>query len=143
MKVMRIRWTAAGLGAVALAMLTACEVTGVDGTVGVGYVGGYYEPYGYEYGGWGAGYRVGPGRGGDRREGGDHREDRGGDHREDRGGDRHQDGGGDQHRDGGGDQHRDGGGDRRRPDAPRASQAYRSAPASRPTPSIPNRPRGR
>jgi hypothetical protein len=30
----------------------------------VGYVGGYYEPYGYEYGGWGPGYHVGPWRGG-------------------------------------------------------------------------------
>ena len=105
MKVMRIRWMAACLGALALAMLNACEVSGVgvDGSVGVGYVGGYYEPYGYEYGGWGPGYRVGPGRGGDRRGGGE--------------GDHHQ-------------------------DAPRASHTYRSAPASRPTPSIPNRPRG-
>jgi len=33
---------------------------------GYGYVGGYYEPYGYEYGGWGPGYRVGPPRGGER-----------------------------------------------------------------------------
>jgi len=114
MKVMRNRWMAACLGAFALALLNACEVTGVgvDGSVGVGYVGGYYEPYGYEYGGWGSGYRVGPGRGGDRR-GGD-----GGDHRGGEGGYHHQ-------------------------DAPRASShAYRSAPASRPTPSIPNRPRG-
>ena len=69
---MRNRWIAAGLGALALILLNACEVSGVgvDGTVGVGYVGGYYEPYGYDYGGWGHGYRVGPGRGGDRR--GDH-----------------------------------------------------------------------
>jgi hypothetical protein len=45
-----------------LTMLFACAVTGVgvDGSVGVGYVGGYYEPYGYEYGGWGGAYRVGP-----------------------------------------------------------------------------------
>ena len=105
MKVMRIRWKAPCLGALTLAVLSACEVTGVgvDSTVGVGYVGGYYEPYGYEYGGWSSGYRVGPGRGGDRRA------DRGGE---------------------------------RRPDAPRASHTYRAAPASRPTPSIPNRPRG-
>jgi hypothetical protein len=105
MKLMRIRWMAACLGAVAGALLSACEVTGVgvDGSVGVGYAGGYYEPYGYEYGGWGPGYRVGPGRGGDRRS--------------------------------------DGGGDHR-PVAPRASHSYRPAPASRPTPSIPNRPRG-
>jgi hypothetical protein len=99
MKVMRIRWMAACLGALALATLNACAVTGVgvDGSVGVGYVGGYYEPYGYEYGGWGPGYRVGPGRGGDRRGVG----------------------------------------------APRGPHTYRSAPASRPTPSIPSRPRGR
>ena len=118
---MRIRWMPAGLGAVALMMLNACEVTGVgvDTSVGVGYVGGYYEPYGYEYGDWGGGYRVGPGRGGD--------------HRYDGGGERHQDGGGDRHQGGGGGGH-DG--------AARASHTYRAAPASRPTPSIPNRPRG-
>jgi hypothetical protein len=71
MNAMRNRWMAAGLGALALTLLSACEVTGVgvDTSVGVGYVGGYYEPYGYEYGGWGGGYRVGPGRGGDRRGG--------------------------------------------------------------------------
>jgi hypothetical protein len=72
MNITRSRWMATALGALALAMLYACAVdgVGVDTTVGVGYVGGYYEPYGYEYGGWGGGYRVGPGRGGDRR--GDH-----------------------------------------------------------------------
>ena len=94
------RWLAAGLGAVLLTLLNACAVTGVgvDGSVGVGYDAGYYEPYGYEYGGWGGGYRVGPGRGGDRR-----------------------------------------GDDRRGGGPPRS---YRPAPASRPTPSIPNHPRG-
>jgi hypothetical protein len=73
-------WMAAGLGALALTLLNACTVTGVgvDETVGVGYDAGYYEPWGYDYGGWGYGYRVGPGRGGDRR-----RDD----------GDRHRDGG--------------------------------------------------
>jgi hypothetical protein len=97
MNVMRNRWMAAGLGALVLTMLSACAVTGVgvDGTVGVvGYDAGYYEPYGYDYGGWGRGYRVGPGRGGDVR-GGDH-----------------------------------------------PSRSYRPAPASRRTPSIPNRSRG-
>jgi hypothetical protein len=71
MNTTRNRWMATALGALALATLYACAVTGVgvDGTVGVGYVGGYYEPYGYDYGGWGGGYRVGPGRGGDRRAG--------------------------------------------------------------------------
>jgi hypothetical protein len=63
------KWMAVGMGALALTLLCACEVTGVgvDGSVGVGYDAGYYEPYGYEYGGWGGGYHVGPGRGGDRR----------------------------------------------------------------------------
>ncbi|HME38755.1 MAG TPA: hypothetical protein VKG63_07315 [Steroidobacteraceae bacterium] len=105
MNAMRNRWMAAAFGALALGLLGACEVTGVgvDGSVGVGYAAGYYEPYGYEYGGWGPGYRVGPGRGGD------HRDDRGGG---------------------------------RRPDVPRQSHTYRPAPASRPTPSIPNRSRG-
>jgi hypothetical protein len=65
------RWMTLGLGALALVLLHACAVggVGVDGSVGVGYVGGYYEPYGYDYGGWGGGYRVGPGWGGDRRGG--------------------------------------------------------------------------
>ena len=102
----RNRWMAAGIGALTLTLLCACEVTGVgvDGAVGVGYDAGYYEPYGYEYGGWGHEYRVGPGRGGDRR----------------------------------GDWHGDQGGDRRGGHSP----SYRPAPRSRPTPSIPNRPRG-
>ncbi len=49
-----------------LGSLAGCAVegVGVDGSVGVGYVGGYYEPDGYEYGGWGPGYAVGPYRGG-------------------------------------------------------------------------------
>ncbi len=65
MNVVRNRWMAAGLGVLTLTLLYACEVTGVgvDGTVG--YAGDYYEPYGYAYGGWGPGYRVGPYRGGD------------------------------------------------------------------------------
>jgi hypothetical protein len=53
-------------GALGAALLASCAVdgVGVDGSVGVGYVGGYYEPYGYDYGGWGPGYAVGPYRGG-------------------------------------------------------------------------------
>jgi hypothetical protein len=88
-------WTAAALGGLAVVVLCACEVSGVgvDGEVGVGYDAGYYQPYGYDYGGWGGGYHVGPGRGGDRRGG-------------------------------------------------QPSHAYRPAPASRPTPSIPSRSRG-
>jgi hypothetical protein len=71
MNAVRKRWMIAGLGTLALTLLQACAVegVGVDGSVGVGYAGGYYEPYGYDYGGWGGGYRVGPGRGGDRRDG--------------------------------------------------------------------------
>jgi len=54
--------------ALLLAGLGACAVEGggYDGDVGVGlgvgYVGDYYEPGGYDYGGWGPGYRVGPPR---------------------------------------------------------------------------------
>ena len=72
MNILRNRCVALGSGALALALaltqLNGCAVegVGVDGSVGVGYDAGYYEPYGYEYGGWGPGYRVGPGRGGDR-----------------------------------------------------------------------------
>lgn len=64
MKTMRSRVLATALGAMALTMLIACEVTGVgvDSSVGVGYDSGYYEPYGYDYGGWGGAYRVGPSR---------------------------------------------------------------------------------
>ena len=119
MNVVRQHWMAAGAGAVAMTLLNACAVTGVGVEGGAGYDAGYYEPWGYDYGGWGYGYRVGPGRGGDRRHDG--------------GGDGHQDGGGDRRHDGGGDRHQGGGG---------ASHTYRPAPVSRPTPSIPNRPRG-
>jgi len=65
-------WRAAVLGGIGLLILTACAVTGVDVDGSVGYDAGYYEPYGYDYGGWGPGYIVGPGRGGDRRGGGPH-----------------------------------------------------------------------
>jgi hypothetical protein len=44
-----------------LLTLTACVATGYGGG-GIGYAGGYYEPAGYEVGGWGPGYRVGPPR---------------------------------------------------------------------------------
>jgi hypothetical protein len=57
----------------AAAALGACVAGGgYDGDVGVGvgvgYVGDYYEPCCYGYGGWGPGYRVGP----PRFRGGDH-----------------------------------------------------------------------
>jgi hypothetical protein len=58
------------LGVLLLAGLGACAVEGGGGYdgdvgvgVGVGYVGDYYEPCCYGYGGWGGGYRVGPPRG--------------------------------------------------------------------------------
>jgi hypothetical protein len=59
-------WKIGALGLLLLAGLGGCAVEGVGyggDAVGVGYVGGFYEPYGYEYGGWGRGYRVGPPRG--------------------------------------------------------------------------------
>jgi hypothetical protein len=71
-------WPRLTLGAcLTLVLLGACEVTGVgvSGDVGLGYSAGYYEPYGYDYGGWGGRYRVSPSRG--PREGG-HHFDRGG-----------------------------------------------------------------
>jgi hypothetical protein len=75
MKTLGSRRLASGLCAMALLMLGACAVTGVGVEGSVGYDGGYYEPYGYDYGGWGVGYRVGPSRccG----HGDDHRGDRG------------------------------------------------------------------
>jgi hypothetical protein len=60
-------WKIGLIGLAALGVLAGCVVGpgGYDGTVvGVGYVGGYYAPGGYEYGGWGRGYRVAPPRGG-------------------------------------------------------------------------------
>jgi hypothetical protein len=53
---------AGALGAAAALVLCACAVTGVGVEGSVGYAGGYYEPYGYDYGDWGVGYRVGPSR---------------------------------------------------------------------------------
>jgi hypothetical protein len=66
--------------ALTLTGLYSCAVTGVgvEGDVGVGYAGDYYEPYGYDYGGWGGRYHVGPGRGFDHRD--DHRNDHHGGH---------------------------------------------------------------
>jgi hypothetical protein len=70
MKHMPRTWKAGAVGLLALTSLAACVVGGYDGGGGVGYVGGFYEPGGYEYGGWGPGYRVGPPRGGVRGSGG-------------------------------------------------------------------------
>ena len=68
---MSVRSTPVRAGVLAfslLGILAACAVGGPGydgyGDVGVGYVGGFYEPYGYDYGGWGGRYHVGPPRGG-------------------------------------------------------------------------------
>ena len=60
------------LGGVLLWTVTGCAVTADDGytgqaTVGVGV--DFYEPWGFDYGGWGPGYGVGPIRGGGGRHG--------------------------------------------------------------------------
>ena len=70
MKRMIRSWTIGAVGLLALVTLAACVVGGYEGDGGVGYVGGVYEPGGYVYGGWPAGYRVGPPRGGERGRGG-------------------------------------------------------------------------
>jgi hypothetical protein len=75
-------WLSVAIGAAFLTLLYGCVVAGAgyeDGAE-VSYGADFYEPYGYDYGGWGPGYRVGPFRGGD------HHPDRGGDHHPDRGG---------------------------------------------------------
>jgi hypothetical protein len=68
MKRMPRTWLGAAVGTFALMSLAGCVAGGgYGGDVGVGYVGyvgEVYEPAGYEYGGWGRGYRVGPPRGG-------------------------------------------------------------------------------
>lgn len=87
---------AIGLGGVLCLAMAGCVASGgyydtdagYDTDVTVGYAPGYLEPYGYGFGGWGDGYWLGPGRGGERR-------------------------------------------------SPQGGHGYRSAPASRPTPSIP------
>jgi hypothetical protein len=70
MKRMPRTWKVGVLGALALTSLTACLVGGYGGGAGVGYVGGVYEPGGYEHGGWPPGYQVGPPRGDERWAGG-------------------------------------------------------------------------
>jgi len=117
MKTMRSRVLATALGAMTLTLLIACEVSGVGVEGSVGYDGGYYEPYGYDYGGWGGTYLVGPGRCCE------HRDDHGHDGRDGR--------------DGGRDGHDARGGHGGR------APAYRPAPAGRSAPSIPGRSRGR
>jgi hypothetical protein len=63
-------WSLCAGGLVLLGIVSACAVTGVGYDGEVGYVGGFYEPYGYDYGGWGGRYHVGPPRGGAGRDGG-------------------------------------------------------------------------
>lgn len=58
MNTLRRRWKESTLGLLVMAVLYACTVTGD------GYVGGYYDPPGYEYGSWGHGYYVAPPHGG-------------------------------------------------------------------------------
>lgn len=61
------RWLLAALTGAALALLGACVAGGggyYGGGVDVSYSADYYEPWGYDYGGWGPGYWVGPPRNG-------------------------------------------------------------------------------
>lgn len=62
------RWSTRGLMLLLFAAVAGCVVGGgygdggYAGDVGVGYGVGFYEPGGYDYGGWGPGYGVGPPR---------------------------------------------------------------------------------
>jgi hypothetical protein len=61
-----------GLALLLVVGIDGCVATGGGyggGDVDVGVSAGFYEPYGYAYGGWGPGYYVGPGGGGERRGG--------------------------------------------------------------------------
>lgn len=68
MSILPQHWKFISLGLLVLTMLGGCVVAdgGYGPDVGVSYVGGYVEPAGYVYGGWGGGYHVGPPRGGER-----------------------------------------------------------------------------
>jgi len=66
MSIVPLRLTLISVGLLLLTTLCGCVVAdgGYGGPdVGVTYVGGYVEPVGYAYGGWGGGYHVGPPRG--------------------------------------------------------------------------------
>ena len=56
------RWSALALVVGTLTVLASgCAVdSGGYGYGGGGFEAGYYEPYGVDYGGWGAGYQVAP-----------------------------------------------------------------------------------
>jgi hypothetical protein len=64
------RWLAGAFGLALLTLLSGCVVGGAGyegGGADISYGADFYEPYGYEYGGWGSRYHVGPPRGGERR----------------------------------------------------------------------------
>ncbi len=67
MNILVSRRSMRGLIVVLFAAVAGCVAGGgYDGGVGVGYAVDLYEPGGYDYGGWGPGYGVGPPRrGGD------------------------------------------------------------------------------
>jgi hypothetical protein len=109
--ILRRRWKESALGLLVIAVLYACTLTGE------GYVGGVYDPPGYEYGSWGGGYYVAPPRGGGHGE-------------EQHGGQRANDRRQEQPR------------QEQQHQQPQ-QRAYKPAPPSRPAPSIPDRPRGR
>jgi len=73
-------WRVSAFGFSLLMILYGCVVAGggYDGDGGAAYVGGYYEPSGYVYGGWSPGYHVGPPRGGERPPEGSSHHDRSG-----------------------------------------------------------------
>jgi hypothetical protein len=102
-------WKMRGLAVATLVTLSGCTVSGE------GYVGGYYDPPGYEYGGWQPGYYVAPPHARRQRDGHDghdgHGGQPGGDHRA----------------------------EAPRPPRPPAPRAYRAAPPA-PAPSIPTKP---
>ncbi len=63
MKTLVSRWSIRAVLVPLFVAVAGCVVGGgYDGDVGVGYGVGFYEPGGYDYGGWGPGYAVGPPR---------------------------------------------------------------------------------
>ena len=63
MKSLMQRRAMRGLMVIMFAAVTGCVAEGgYDGGAEVGYGVDFYEPFGYEYGGWGPGYGVGPPR---------------------------------------------------------------------------------
>jgi hypothetical protein len=61
--IVRTQWLGRSLSVLVLVLLQGCAVNGQTGaSVGVSYGVGFYEPYGYPYGGWGPGYMVVPPR---------------------------------------------------------------------------------